>query len=188
MAKIVVMLDDKVLRELVLSKERFTIGRGPQNDLVIDSLAVSAEHAAITKIGDDVVLEDLNSTNGTQVNGQPVKMHFLQHGDLIELAQYRIEYNADCSDAHPWKTPVIRVLNGANAGKETLLNKTLTAIGLPGVQVALVTQRGGSFYITHVEGNSCLLVNGVAIAVQGHKLHHRDIIDLSGTRLEFLVN
>lgn len=188
MARIVLTLDDKVLRELVLSKERLTIGRGPHNDLVIDSLAVSAEHAAIATVDGDVVLEDLNSTNGTQVNGQPVKMHFLQDGDVIELAQYRIGYVADSDGMQSLKTPVIRVLNGANAGKKTLLTKTLTTIGRPGVQVALVTQRNGGFYLTHVEGNSYPLVNGVAIAAQEYKLRHRDIIDLSGTQLEFLLN
>lgn len=188
MAKIILMLDGKVLRELVLSKQRLTIGRGPRNSLVIDSLAVSAEHAVIATMGNDVVLEDLNSTNGTQVNGQPVKMHFLQDGDVIELAQYRIRYVAGCDGVQSLKTPVIRVLNGANVGKETLLTKALTTIGRLGVQVALVTQRTDGFYLTHVEGNSYPLVNGVAITAQGHKLNHRDIIELSGTRLEFLLN
>ena len=70
MARIVLTLDGKVLRDLTLSKERITIGRGPQNDLMIDSPAVSAEHAAISTARGEVVLEDLNSTNGVYVNEQ----------------------------------------------------------------------------------------------------------------------
>lgn len=94
MAKIILMADGAILQEMALAKERITIGRRPSNDIVIDNLAISGQHAAITTIGDDSFLEDLGSTNGTLVNGQPVKKHFLQDGDVIELAKYRIKYLA----------------------------------------------------------------------------------------------
>src|ERR1035437_2209961 len=83
------------MREVPLAKERITIGRRPHNDIVIDDLAISAEHAVIVTVCNDSFLEDLNSTNGTQINGQPVKKHFLQDSDVIELAQYRLRYVAD---------------------------------------------------------------------------------------------
>lgn len=89
---IILTLDGLVLKEMPLSKERITIGRRPHNDIVIDDLAISAEHAVIVTILKDSFLEDLNSTNGTQINGQPVKKHFLQDHDVIELAQYRLRY------------------------------------------------------------------------------------------------
>ncbi|MEO8600879.1 MAG: FHA domain-containing protein [bacterium] len=92
MANIILMADGAVLQEMTLSKERITIGRRSSNDIVIDNLAISGQHAAITTIQNDSFLEDLGSTNGTQVNGQPVKRHFLQNGDIIELAKYRIKY------------------------------------------------------------------------------------------------
>jgi len=94
MARIILMADGAILQEMALSKERITIGRRPGNDIVIDHLAISGQHAAITTIGSDSFLEDLGSTNGTLVNGQPVKKHFLQDGDVIELAKYRIKYQA----------------------------------------------------------------------------------------------
>lgn len=94
MAKIILMADGAILQEMTLSKERITIGRRPSNDIVIDNLAISGQHAAIITILDDSFLEDLGSTNGTLVNGQPVKKHFLQNGDVIELAKYRIKYLA----------------------------------------------------------------------------------------------
>ena len=77
---------------MVLSKERITIGRRPHNDLVIDNLAISGDHAAIMTIVNDSFLEDLGSTNGMLVNGQLVKKHFLQDNDVIELAKYKIKY------------------------------------------------------------------------------------------------
>ncbi len=94
MAKIILIEEGKVLQEMVLSKERITIGRRPHNDLVIDNLAISGEHAAIMTIVNDSFLEDLGSTNGTLVNGQLVKKHFLQDNDVIELAKYKIKYQA----------------------------------------------------------------------------------------------
>lgn len=92
MSKLVLSMDGLVLKEVVLSKERTTIGRKPHNDLVIDNLAVSGEHAVIVTILNDSFLEDLGSTNGTFVNGQPVKKHFLQNGDVIELGKYKLRF------------------------------------------------------------------------------------------------
>jgi len=81
-----------VLKEIPLSKERTTIGRKPHNDIQIDNLAVSGEHAVIVTILNDCFLEDLGSTNGTLVNGNPVKKHFLQNNDVVELGKYRLKF------------------------------------------------------------------------------------------------
>lgn len=112
MAKLVLTLDGMVLKEIPLSKERTTIGRRPHNDVVIDNLAVSGEHAVIILVMNDAVLEDLGSTNGTIINGQPVKKHFLQNNDLIELGKYQIKYITEVKAAQESadfeKTMVIR--------------------------------------------------------------------------------
>jgi predicted component of type VI protein secretion system len=92
MAKLILSLDGMVLREYPLTKERTTIGRKPHNDIVIDNLAVSGEHAMIMTILNDSFLEDLGSTNGTLVNGQPIKKHFLQNNDVVELGKYKLKY------------------------------------------------------------------------------------------------
>ena len=92
MAKLILSMDGQVLKEIQLSKERTTIGRKPLNDVQIDNLAVSGEHAVIVSVLDDCFLEDLGSTNGTQVNGQAVKKHFLQNNDVIELGKYKLKY------------------------------------------------------------------------------------------------
>jgi pSer/pThr/pTyr-binding forkhead associated (FHA) protein len=90
-------MDGLVLKEIVLNKERTSIGRKPINDIQIDNLSISGQHAVITRILGDAFLEDLNSTNGTYVNGQPVKKHVLHNNDVIELGKYRIKYLVEAS-------------------------------------------------------------------------------------------
>jgi len=112
MAKLILTLDGVVLKEFALTKERTTIGRKAHNDVQIDNLAVSGEHAAIVTILNDSFLEDLGSTNGTLVNGQPIKKHFLQNGDLVEIGKYKVKYvneqGAGASAADFEKTMVLR--------------------------------------------------------------------------------
>ncbi len=95
MPRLVLSLDGVVLREVGLTKDRTTIGRRSHNDIVIDNLAVSGEHAVIYSTGGEVYLEDLGSTNGTTVNGQPIKKHLLQSGDAVEIGKYRLKFLAD---------------------------------------------------------------------------------------------
>ncbi|HKB58404.1 MAG TPA: FHA domain-containing protein [Gallionellaceae bacterium] len=94
-AKLILSMDGAVLKEYVLNKERMTIGRKSHNDVVIDNLAVSGEHAAIVTILNDSFLEDLDSTNGVMVNGTQVKKHFLQNNDVIEIGKYKLKYLND---------------------------------------------------------------------------------------------
>jgi len=92
MAKLILSLDGSVLNEILLAKERTTIGRRPHNDIQIDNLAVSGEHAAIVSVANDCILEDLGSTNGTLVNGTPVKKHILRDNDVIELGKFKLKF------------------------------------------------------------------------------------------------
>ena len=112
MAKLILSLDGQLIKDFTLSKERTTIGRKPHNDIQIDNLAVSGEHAIIMTILNDSFLEDLGSTNGTLVNGQPVKKHFLQSGDTVEIGKYKLKYmneaSGTMSQADFEKTMVLR--------------------------------------------------------------------------------
>jgi pSer/pThr/pTyr-binding forkhead associated (FHA) protein len=99
MAKLILSLDGSVIREVPLNKERITIGRKPQNDIQIENLAVSSEHACIVTILNDSFLEDLGSTNGTLVNGNPIKKHILQNNDVIEVGKYKLKYIAETTGA-----------------------------------------------------------------------------------------
>ncbi len=234
MAKMVLSMDGLVLKEIELNKERITIGRRPHNDVVIDNLAVSGEHAVVMTILKDSFLEDMGSTNGTMVNGQPIKKHVLQNNDVVELGKYKLKYVIDSSKpsvaidsgqptssqntqskAGPTSThgnsifgsqvnsltgatvsgtttsgginrqAVIQILNGTNAGKELVLSKALTTLGRPGVQVAVITRRPQGYFITHVEGSSFPVVNGKVLGAEAHPVNDHDIIELSGTKMEF---
>ena len=92
MGKLVVSLDNVVIKEFQITKERTTLGRRPYNDIVIDNLAVSGEHAVLQMVGQDVFIEDLNSTNGTYINGKAVKKQLLAHNDTVEVGKYKIKF------------------------------------------------------------------------------------------------
>src|SRR5512147_607182 len=99
MAKLILSMDGLVLKEIPLTKERTTLGRKPHNDIQIDNLAVSGEHAAIITILNDSFIEDLGSTNGTMVNGKPIKKHFLQNNDVVEIGKHKLKYFNDAPTA-----------------------------------------------------------------------------------------
>ena len=275
MAKLILSMDGLVLKEIPLAKERTTIGRKPHNDIQIDNLAVSGEHAVIVTILNDSFLEDLGSTNGTVVNGNAIKKHFLQNNDIIELGKYKLKFVGEAAPAagaapagekadfektmvlrpsqmkaaaeqakammaagggggaqaaavaqraaavqaagqtatasgiadkdaaktvQPGAAPAatapakpaqpmgaIQLLSGANAGKELELNKPLTTLGKPGVQVAVLTRRPQGYFITHVEGSSRPAVNGQQIGAAPHALKDHDVIELAGVKMEFFI-
>lgn len=243
MAKLYFSLDGNSLGEFGLDKERTTIGRRPANDIYIDNLAVSGDHAVITTIGNDSFLEDLGSTNGTMVNKKPIKKHVLHHGDVIEFGKYQLKYEnrtqenrpvnssgfentvvvrsaklivpspepeavveklvaapatESVSSTAPDLAPInssdntvklgyLRVLNGTNPGRELSLNKSMTTLGSPGVQVAVITKRQHGYFIAHVEGDKQLLVNGRSVGVKACELSDRDVIDLIDTQMQFYL-
>ncbi|HEX7060438.1 MAG TPA: FHA domain-containing protein [Woeseiaceae bacterium] len=92
MARLILSLDSQVLAEYNMTKERYTIGRLPDNDVRIDNPAVSGHHSLIINILNDSFLEDLNSTNGTYVNGKLIKKHALQHGDVITIGHHQLRF------------------------------------------------------------------------------------------------
>jgi predicted component of type VI protein secretion system len=259
MPKLILSMDGLVLKEIPLTKERTSIGRKPHNDIQIDNLAISGEHAVITAILDDAFLEDRNSTNGTYVNGQPVKKCALQNNDVVELGKYRIKFIVDAeqpgasandfvdtaalkpvmaepevsvsvdqstqtdtvvgreellAEADPEATQIlaraskddvaagaapksvapkeaplgiIQVLSGPNVGRELELKKSLTTLGKPGFQVAVITRRPHGYFITHVEGSTFPVVNGMALDAQAHHLGDHDIIEIAGVKMEFFL-
>ncbi len=95
MGKLVVSLDGVVIKEVQITKDKTTLGRRPYNDIVIDNLAVSGEHAVLQMVSSDVFIEDLNSTNGTYINGKAIKKQLLTHNDTVEIGKYKIKYLVD---------------------------------------------------------------------------------------------
>jgi pSer/pThr/pTyr-binding forkhead associated (FHA) protein len=107
MGKLVVSLDGVVIKEVQITKDKTTLGRRPYNDIVIDNLAVSGEHAVLQMVGSDVFIEDLNSTNGTYINGKAIKKQLLTHNDTVEIGKYKIKYLVDESNEYE-KTMIMR--------------------------------------------------------------------------------
>lgn len=261
MAKLILSLENAPIGDYPLNKVRMTIGRRTTNDIQIDNLAISGEHAAIVQMGRDYFIEDLGSTNGTIVNAKSVKKHLLQHADVIELGKYQLKYineallntlgtggdvdfdktmiNLPTATKSPATTPSpvstssspvastaatqpldvavpimvaqppiapaatpapiatstsgdvlgkIQVLNGSSSGRELLLNKALTTLGKPGVQVAVITKRPNGYFITHVEGKTYPVINGTSIGSQAHVLSDHDVIELAGVKMKFYLS
>lgn len=92
MARLILSLGGQVLAEFNMTKERYTVGRLPDNDIRIDNPAVSGHHSLVINILNDSFLEDLSSTNGTYVNGKLIKKHALQHGDVITVGHHQLRF------------------------------------------------------------------------------------------------
>jgi hypothetical protein len=203
MPKITITMDGAVIREVEITKTRTALGRRPYNDVVIENLAVSGEHAALHLQGSEVTIEDLNSTNGTFVNGKVVKKQVLQFGDTIEIGKYKVIYEAIEGDHmpvaqvrsampapasnQPEVSGVVRVLSGPATGRELPLSKVVTTVGKPGVSIAAITRRPHYFSAHYVEGPERPLLNGVVLSPEPVTLKHGDLMDLAGTRMEFLL-
>lgn len=214
MPKMVISIDGVVIKEVQLTKDRTTLGRRLYNDVVIDNLAVSGEHAVVQMAGNDTYLEDLNSTNGTYVNGKAIKKATLSHNDTIEIGKYKIKFLHDGAQQPGFdKTTVVRppsagampnsaisspggvnvgglparikVLSGPAAGREVPLIKVVTTVGKPGLAVAAITRRNHEYVITHVEGATKPTLNGASIGTEPASLKDGDTIELAGTQMQF---
>jgi pSer/pThr/pTyr-binding forkhead associated (FHA) protein len=108
MPKMIVSIDGVVIKEVQLTKDRTTLGRRPYNDIVIDNLAVSGEHAVLQMSGNEVYLEDLNSTNGTYINGKAVKKQLLQNNDTVEIGKYKIKFINEVAGPTFEKTMILK--------------------------------------------------------------------------------
>jgi hypothetical protein len=115
MPKMIVSIDGVVIKEVQLTKDRTTLGRRPYNDIVIDNLAVSGEHAALQMAGHEVYLEDLDSTNGTYINGKSIKKQLLQNGDAVEVGKYKIKFVSDVASESFDKTMMVKAGAGGLA-------------------------------------------------------------------------
>ena len=206
MPKMIISIDGVVIKEVQLTKDRTTVGRRPYNDIVIDNLAVSGEHAVITRTPRGWSLEDQGSTNGTYLNGRPVRRETLQHQDTIDIGRYQLRFLEDPPRLDLEKTMMVRapvgaadspapepaaaclrVHSGAAAGREIALLKVVTTIGRPGQAVASITRRAGVYAIAHLDGDPPGCVNGVALSREPLVLQPGDRLELGGVEMEFLA-
>lgn len=108
MGKLIVTDGNGQVRDFALTKERVSIGRHPDNDIALNDKAVSGRHAVVISILKDAFLEDLNSTNGTLVNGRSVTKHPLSHGDEIAIGRNKLRYETEDGGDDFEKTMVLK--------------------------------------------------------------------------------
>lgn len=207
MPKLIVSLEQGASEQVLLLKERTTIGRRPYNDLVINHLTVSGEHAVLIMTANGVVIEDLGSTNGTYVDGVCVRRHTLRNGQVIDVGTCRILFadddtNADLPVTQAVASPVasvapaspretvalLQVISGPAEGRELRLHKVVNTFGRPGEAVAAITNRQNGYVLTHVEGVIRPRLNGVMVMEQGLPLKDGDIIELGQTKVRFVYS
>jgi pSer/pThr/pTyr-binding forkhead associated (FHA) protein len=213
MAKLVLSQEGVITKEFPLDKEQLSIGRKPHNDVQIDDITVSGQHAVVSveknfylETLKDIYIEDQNSTNGTFVNGKKIKKHMLRHGDVVQIGRHEFKFlDEDAPDfdqtvvlqqqetkkAESGLLPgYIKVLNGPKAGKTLDLVKSYTSMGNAGTMV-VIAKRPQGYFASHVTGKSTQekypLVNGNPIGSQSVPLQDHDVIEIGGLRLEFAL-
>lgn len=208
MAKLILSMDGLVLKEIQLRKERMSIGRKAHNDIQIDNMAISGEHAAVVTILNDSFLEDLNSTNGTLVNGQSVRKHFLKDGDVIELGKYKMKYlaepvspaeEAEAERSAPFRFESISAVASGGAATPVTASQTgAETVNLPAAAIRLLTGSNAGHQLPLTKTLTSLGRQGqvavIARRPQGYFLSHAggtvspllngQPIDTPGRRLE----
>lgn len=190
-ARLVLSFGDLVLRSFPIVKPTLTIGRRPYNDVALDDLTVSGEHAVILSEGGERVLKDLNSRNGTLVNGHPVHSHRLDHADLIEVGVYRLRFLVEQRETPSAAAEAVDAvaflewLTGPQRGTGQPIDRPIVPVSGAGNQVAVISRRRSGYFVTHLEGLAFPLVNGESIGLVSHPLADGDLIELSGTMLRF---
>lgn len=178
------------LRRIVLDKPRLGIGRRAFNDIVLDDLTVSGEHAVLLSQSGVTLISDLGSRNGTQVNGLGITRRVLIHGDRIDVGVYTLTYLDERPASLPMPVPLpssLKILSGQRAGQSMSLDRTLKSLRGDTGELAVVSFKHHAYHLTHLDGAACPLVNGEAIGLGARQLEDQDIIELGGTLFQFGV-
>jgi pSer/pThr/pTyr-binding forkhead associated (FHA) protein len=191
--KLVLSTAHRLLRRIAIDRPRLTIGRRPYNDVMLDDLTVSGEHAVLHTENGGSTIHDLHSRNGTLVNGVPVSQRMLVDGDRIEIGIYRLHYVLERAPAEAIEPPpmdpdtVARLvmLAGPQAGSTVRMERPIVSVSNGSGQVAVIARRRAGFVLTHLEGPTYPLVNGEPIGLVAHPLKQDDLIELAGTIFQF---
>lgn len=203
MAKLVISHDGMNLRDFVLQAERITLGRGSGNDIVLDEPVVSGQHAAL-QLKPTPTITDLGSTNGTRLNGKAITKAPLHHNDVIRIGSHELRFvdervqdyaatmvlQAAPVEAAAATTAALELLNGPRAGEVMVLEKRRTALGKPGVQVAVILHTPDGYELLPVVLATIELtirVNGERLQGAPRLLRDGDEIAIADARLRFIT-
>ncbi len=180
-------------REFLLERSHTTIGRRPYNDIVLDHITVSGEHAMLERKGAGFEIVDTGSSNGSFVNGKRVSRKAIRPGDYIGIGIYQLQMVSDAlhspvtipaAGVDDIKNAQIVYLNGPLRGIAQPVNRSIVKIGR-GSEVAVIGRRRDGHYLTHLEGLKPTLLNGEPVTVGSRNLCHGDLIQLGETQLRF---
>jgi FHA domain len=204
MPQLIASVEGVEIKHVYLQKDRTTLGRGADNDIVLDNMVVSGHHCAFELRGlADVFIVDLGSTNGTYINGKMVKRQKLNDGEVVAIGNFRIQYLSASEQpsgfsatlamkldalGRPANTHgVFQVLNGSSAGLEMPVVKAVTTFGKPGVSVVAVSHRRDGYYVAHLDGAAEPTLNGDVIGARATLLSDGDVLELASTKMVFLL-
>lgn len=208
MAKLIITHMGTVIKELQLTNERTTVGRRPDNDIVLDDQTVSGQHAAFLNL-QNFYIEDLNSTNGVLLNGKKVSKRQLAHGDVIRIGKHELKFidakvqdfestvilNAGSEQEAKPEAPTSQAFvmydSGPHKGERISLNKPYTKLG-SGASVAVIARRGANYYLMPMSGTGGVSsnpakLNGNPVGAESMMLSSSDIIEVAGSRLKFIL-
>jgi pSer/pThr/pTyr-binding forkhead associated (FHA) protein len=144
MERLVLTFNKQIINRYSFNKDNLTIGRKPENDVQIDNLAVSGHHARIDRTGNDFILTDLQSTNGTFVNHKQIVSHTLKHGDNIQIGKHVLLFLAsekqEAGAEEPAKEPDLDKTMILDTAKQREL---LAKQGKPGTAVPAASEKTG---------------------------------------------
>lgn len=209
MPQLVASVEGVEIMRARLTKPKTTLGRKRHNDIVFDNMVVSGEHCVFELQGDaDVFVEDLGSTNGTYLNGHMIRSREpLQDGDFVVVGNFRVEYLA-ADRARPRlvaddtramsldsigfpgtggvRLACLKILSGSSSGLEVPVVKAVTTFGQPGLSVISISHRRDGYYVTAMEGKTVALRNGKELGKDAQMLADNDMLDLAGTKMQFM--
>lgn len=210
MSKLTLTFKGKVLKAYQVVAGEMYVGSDPDCHIHVDSLALQGKHCSINTQQHTSVLRDLSGEGGTFLNNKAVtEPQTLNHDDEIRIGKHSLLFTTDLSDLaaqeaaqnepvqpaastsdasirgskHAW----MQILNGANVGKTISLNRTLTNLGKPGVQLAVIARRGEGYYLSHLEGERPPAVDGVSIGDQSYPLQDGNIIQIGNVKMQFTL-
>lgn len=207
MEKLVIKKDGVLVDEISIDKQIVSIGRDAESDVQLNDPSVSRNHASIRRIYTDLYIEDLGSTNGTQLNGRSITKHVLRAGDSLIIGTYHVDLLADVEEeendldktvviqpaaiaaarnnqAKPSrkllpKSATLRFFRGPNKGNMERIDRSLFTIGKPGENVAVIARRPQGFYLLHIGGSSFPRINNKEIDSKGGvQLQEGDVVEV----------
>jgi hypothetical protein len=178
----------RVVRRIAIDRARLTIGRRAINDILLDDMTVSGEHAVLHAQHGVTLITDLGSRNGTLVNGVPVTRQVLLDGDCIEIGVYTLTYVAELLLALPFERPLVaqvKRLTGQRAGQTIRIDRPKVSLRADCGSIAVIAHRRHAHHLTHVDGRGCPLINGEPIGLGSRELNDDDLIELGTCVFQF---